>query len=302
MIKVSAPAKIIISGEHSVVYGEPALVTSLDKRLTLYLWETKTKQEITSFKKDSLVFYGMAKAQEILGKKVSNLNLKIKSEIPVSRGLGSSAALSVALAAGLSFLLTKKKDKKLINQIAYEIEKKQHGKPSGCDNSIATYGGTIIFQKGEIKPIKINSKFNFLLVDSGRAVESTREMVENVSEKLKTQSVKRKNIKEIGEITLKIIETLKANTLKNLKPLISENERLLEELGVVGKRAKEIVRGLEKIGGAGKICGAGGLKKGSGMILGFHQDPKILKSWLLKNNRKFLKVKIHQEGVRIEED
>lgn len=302
MIKVTAPAKIIISGEHSVVYGEPALVTSLNKRLTLYLWETKTKQETTSFKKNSLVFYGIAKAQEILGQKIPNLNLKIKSEIPVSRGMGSSAALSVALAGGLSWLLKKKKDKKLINQIAYEIEKKQHGKPSGCDNSIATYGGTIIFQKGEIKLVKINSKFNFLLVDSGRAVESTREMVEKVSEKLKTQSVKRKNIKEIGDVTLKIIKTLKTKTLNNLKPLISENERLLEELGVVGEKAKEIIRDLEKIGGAGKICGAGGLKKGSGMILCFHQDLKKLKSWLLEKNLKFLKVKIHQEGVRIEKN
>jgi mevalonate kinase len=73
----------------------------------------------------------------------------------------------------------------------------------------------------------------------------------------------------------------------------------LEELGVVGERAKKIIRLIERSGGAAKICGAGGLKKGSGMALVYHGDLSVLKRNLKKNKIDFLKVKLGEKGVTI---
>lgn len=300
-IKVSAPGKIILSGEHSVVYGQPAIVTALDKRLFVEVEEGKGKTEISTDEDPNLAYYALLKTEEFLEKKLSVLRIKIHSEIPVKRGMGSSAALAVAMVVGLFSYSGKDWDKNLINQIAYRIEKKQHGKPSGCDNSIATFGGTIVFKKGKIRPLAINPDFDFILLDSGRAVESTGEMVAMVKGKfnyLKTQKI----VKKIGKVTVELIKELEKrhfNYLK-LKFLISENEKLLEELGVVSKKAKEIIREIEKNGGAAKICGAGGIRAGSGIILGLHKNLEKLKEFLQSQNLKFFETKIHQEGVRIE--
>lgn len=330
--KVSAPGKIILSGEHSVVYGQPAIVTALDKRLFVEIKEGKGKTEIITDEDPDLAYYALLKTEEFLKEKLPALKIKIGSEILVNRGLGSSAALSVAVVAALFNYLKKELDKDLlhrlpgasrrpsevrvgqprtklscekalINQIAFEIEKKQHGQPSGCDNSIATFGGTIEFRKGKIKPLRIKPNFDFLLIDSGRAVENTGEMVALVRRKfnyLKTKKV----IKKIGKVTVQLIKEFKRrdfNKLK-LKTLIAENEKLLEELGVVGEKAQKITREIEDIGGTAKICGAGGIKSGSGIILGFHQNQGKLKSLLRKQNIAFFKAKIHQKGVRIEKD
>lgn len=301
--KVSAPGKIILSGEHSVVYGQPAIVTALDKRLFVEIKEGRGKTEIITDEDPNLAYYALLKTEEFLKEKLPVLRIKIQSEIPVNRGLGSSAALAVTMVTALLNYLKKELDKNLINQIAFEIEKKQHGKPSGCDNSIATFGGTIEFRRGKIKSLKIKPNFGFVLIDSGRAVESTGEMVALVRRKfnyLKTKKV----IKKIGKATVQLIKELKKddfNKLK-LKTLIAENEKLLEELGVIGKKAQKIIREIEDISGTAKICGAGGIKSGSGIILGFHQNQEKLKSLLRKRNIAFFKAKIHQKGVRVEKD
>jgi mevalonate kinase len=173
-------------------------------------------------------------------------------------------------------------DKTLINQTAYEVEKKQHGRPSGGDNSIVCFGGFLRFQKKEggfiIKPIKIERQLpEFVLLDSGRAKETTGEMVGLVGEKYKRQKAKTAKILDsLGKVTEGFVASFKKREFIRLADIIKENERLLEELGVVGERTKNLIRRIEKRGGAAKICGAGGLKKGSGVMLCYHQDPRVI--------------------------
>jgi len=291
---VSAPGKIILSGEHSVVYGQPAVLGAINRRLFIEIEKSEDKLEIISDEDTVLAYYALQKIEEFLGKKINNFKIKIKSEIPINRGMGSSAALSVAMVGGVFHWLNEEWNKSLINRIAYEIEKKQHQNPSGCDNSISLFGGLIIFQKGKIKKLDFADLPNFILLDSGQAVESTGEMVSRVSAK------SQKIFNKIGDITLRLIEVLKKGKPDGFKNLISENERLLEKLGVVGEKAKKIIREIEDLGGAAKICGAGGVKEGSGILLCYHQKQEILLGFAKKNQIPNYQLKFEKEGLRNE--
>ena len=292
---VSAPGKIILSGEHSVVYGKPAILSAVNRRLFVEIEKDNNKKEIISDEGSALAYHALKKTEEFLGEKIDNLKIKIKSEIPTNRGMGSSAALAVAIVGALFRRLGIEWDKDLINRIAYEIEKKQHQNPSGGDNSVSLFGGLIVFQKGKIEKLDFADLPNFVLLDSGRAIESTGDMVSAV--RAKSQTI----FEKMRKVTLRLIEVLKKEQLGYLKRLISENERLLEELGVVGKKAKRIIRKIEDLGGAAKICGAGGIKEGSGILLCYHQNPNILLEFAKRNNLDNFRLKLGEEGLRDEE-
>ena len=118
MVKVSAPGKIILSGEHSVVYGKPAVLAAVDLRLTLSLKETTGKDKIFSPEPDGLIKYGVEKLKDYYGWK-SPLQVEVDSEIPIGCGMGSSAALSTALSGAFRKLANKDWNLREINNLAY---------------------------------------------------------------------------------------------------------------------------------------------------------------------------------------
>ena len=146
-ISYSASAKVILSGEHAVVYGKPALVSAINLRLKFYLWEESIKIN------DKNILFISDKVKGYLRNIKINFvdrlfNFKIESKIPIGRGLGSSAALSVAsVASFLEFYTGRQFDKKIINELAFAIEKHFHSNPSGADNTASCFGGLILYQK-----------------------------------------------------------------------------------------------------------------------------------------------------------
>lgn len=272
--KASAPGKLIISGEHAVVYGYPALVAALDKRLSV----TLTGRKIT-----------------------------IESNIPIGRGMGSSAAYAVATSAVKLFLRDRKLDLNKINDTAYRVEKKRHGNPSGVDNTISTYGGLLWFRK-ESERLKLFSSIKarralpkIYLVDTGRPLESTKEMVAKVKRLYKKDPLATEIIfRKIERVTRSFLKYLLGGGAVNFQELIKENEFLLEKLGVVSDSIIELIREIERIGGAAKISGAGGWKDKSGILLIYHKNVEKLQNFAKKNNLKLLEVKLGEGGVRIE--
>ena len=276
-IIVSAPGKVILAGEHAVVYGYPALVAAIDKRLTLAARFGPTKKRYSG-----LVKYALS---QILspGEKA---DIKIDSQIPVGSGLGSSAAL----ATGLVWALLPDQSEAIKNSVVRKIEDKQHGQSSGVDQTVVREGGAIKYVKGEgFEKVELNLA-KAVLVDSGRPVETTGEMVAAVRRKLETRNSKLETIfKRIGEIA------------EDWRPeLIRENQRLLEAIGVVGEKAKKVAREIEAIGGAAKVCGGGGVKRGSGMMLAYHEDPNKLAEFLKEKKWSFMEVGLGAEGGRHE--
>ena len=282
----SAPAKAILSGEHAVVYGKPALATAINLRLKFIVTklarsykDSKSMKEI-NFISDEVKKYLIIQKIKYVDKP---FNYKIESEIPLGRGLGSSAALSVAsVASFLEFYTGKQFDKKIINDIAFEIEKHFHSNPSGVDNYASCFGGLILYQK-KVSLKKLNDKIskniekNLLLIDSGKPEETTGEIVESVESVKSVETL----LNNIENETNNILSAIVKENVDQFKNSLFFNEKLLEELGVVSDRTKKLLKELSKFG-VGKVTGAGGRKKGSGFILFYTDQIDKLINYLIK--------------------
>ncbi len=284
-ITYSAPAKVILSGEHAVVYGNPALVSAVNLRLKFTILE----RPLQNSKLNKEVLFISQKVKDFLNiKKIifedKQFSYKIESEIPVGRGLGSSAALSVAsVAAFLEFYTGRKFDKKVINKLAFQIEKHFHSNPSGVDNSASCFGGLILYQKQKSLKnldykIPKNIEEKLFLIDGGKPEETTGDMVKSVES---VESVETILIK-IEIETKKILDSIENVKIDLFKESIINNEKLLEELGVVSEVTKTLLKDLLKFG-VGKVTGAGGRKSGSGFILFYAEDEeKLIKCLITK--------------------
>lgn len=263
-IVATAPGKIIISGEHSVVYGYPALVASVN----LYLTTT-----------------------------LKDFHLDIQSGIPIGAGLGSSAALAATKATVILKQLNIHPTKKLINQLAFEQEKSTHANPSGVDNTAVVYGGWLKYQKPN--HITRFNKLNFpqvVLINSGRPIETTAQMVDYVKKQ------KSPPFSQIAECTNTIINILSSSSpnFNQLNSTFHTNEVLLEQLDVISKSTQKIIRNIEQSGGVAKVCGAGGRKTHSGILLCLHRRPQILITLAQKLKLKyFYPVRLGVPGISL---
>lgn len=314
-IRVSAPGKLILLGEHAVVYGKPAIIASVAKRCFITLTPHNDKRiEILSENHDQPLDYPafiISQTLDYFNKKApSGFTLSINSEIPIGAGMGSSAALAVSIAAAVSLFLGEKLDKEKINNIAYLVEQKKHGNPSGADNSACCHGGLLWFRK-ETPDLKIISHLpfnipgeitkNFLTIFTGTPKESTKEMVSIVGKLTKKRPKFTQSIFDSQEsLTRELLTALKNGKEEIIKNCILQGEKNLELLGVVPPFAKSFIKKIEKKGGAAKICGAGGKTKGAGILLAYHTNTKIIKK--LAQSQKFdcSPVSFSTEGVRQE--
>ncbi len=281
-IKISVPGKIILMGEHAVVHHRPAIVASVNKKIS------------ATIKSDGDL-----------------VNTSIKSQIPMGSGMGSSAAISVIQAATKYVLSGKTVLNNIIlskiNQQACENEKIYHLNSSGVDPTICTYGGIIWFKKTKnghkiFKRLSIKRLPKFVLVNTGRPAETTGQMVGRVGEKLKKEKNKVNRIFDVIEDQTKLflcaLEKKDSNLISNT---IQNCESCLEDLGVVSEKAKDIVREIEEIGGVAKISGAGGMSCGSGMLLCFHKNPQKILKLAKKLKLEAFIVKLGNKGVKINE-
>ncbi|MDH7476115.1 MAG: hypothetical protein QHH09_01430 [Microgenomates group bacterium] len=307
-ISYSAPAKVIFSGEHAVVYGKPAFVSALNLRLKFTLWPSKKQNSDETILTISKLIKNYLKEQKI---KFSdqNFNYQIVSDIPVSRGLGSSAALSVAAAACfLTLYCHQKFSRRLIDVLAYQIEKFFHKNPSGVDNCVSFHGGLIYYRK-EFEFLKNFTKLKakipkeienkLYLIDTGKPEESTKEMIQKVKTLFKN---KKKQLTEIlSQIEENTKNIVKALILKNHQLLIDnlwQNEINLEKLGVVSSKTKKLLVKLHPYG-RGKITGAGGQKQGSGFLI-FYAKNNNFEKFCQTNQLKVIKFQPSYLGLKKE--
>jgi mevalonate kinase len=323
-VVASAPAKVILFGEHFVVYGEPAIVLAIDKRayakaenrndkriyirslnlnLAAYYENGNIKVEQGDVREAKLRFepvrLAVEKVLERHGEK-TGLNIEINSTVPVAAGLGSSAAVVAAVTAAVSALLNVKTSKEDIFRITYEAEKIVHGTPSGIDPAIATFGGTLLFQMDTgFKPLETSANIPLVIGDTG-VERSTRAQVEKVRElKEKHPQIIEPITLAAREIVLRAIETLKENDLETLGELMDINHALLYALGVSDESLEWLVNAARKAGALGaKLTGAGG----GGCIIALARNEKlegVLEAVQRAGGMAFIAKKT-DEGVKVE--
>lgn len=306
-ITVSAPGKVHLLGEHSVVYGKPAILAALDLRVRVTVSQGRSVPP--QLQRLRRIIEKIIK-KELKLKKFPLYSLEIKSDIPQGCGLGFSAAVSAAYLGALLSYLRVDWDLEFINKLTFEAEKVFHGNPSGGDNSAVVYGGLIWFRKEDpaLKliqtiPLKIPPKLakNFLFINTGGPQESTRQMVEMVGFKVKSQQSKFKRIFDEQEnLAKQFLSTIKTGDEKGLLGILRLTEKNLETMGVVSKLSQEIIRQIEKAGGAAKISGAGGKMGPTGILLCYHKNKKVPEKIAKLHSLPYFSVKLGTEGLRKE--
>ena len=270
--KASAPGKVILFGEHFVVYGVKAILCAINKRVTVTAENIETKiisiksnigdLELQPNKPISEIDSPLKPFYYLANKMIQNQNTGIKiiveSEIPLGVGLGSSSACCVAGAAAISRLFSDTSKEKIL-ELAIEAEKTIFQNTSGADCTVCTYGGIMEFSK-ENGYTKIKSEPNFHLVIANSNIEHSTELVVN-----EVKSFKEKNEEGFSKLcdnetnlVEDVLELLKENNTKKLGEKINQNQKYLEAIGVSNEKIKEMIQiGIKSSFGA-KITGAGG--------------------------------------------
>ena len=307
ILSYSAPGKIILSGEHAMIYGKPALVSAIDKRLTVSISEGDGRNNNPKIEEIILIV-----KKYLQNKKVpieeKNCHISIQSDIPIGRGLGSSGALSVAAAASLmEFFTGTQYNPEEINNCAYQIEKLFHKNASGVDPTTSCFGGLIFYRK-EFEFLKTISSLhakipkeiaeNLYLIDSGKPHESTAEMVQQVGKLYNNRSKFVENVfQKIERITKRMVVSLMKEDREFFTQTVTENEELLEKIGVVSSSTIKLLETLKPYG-VGKITGAGGKKSGSGYLLFYAMAKNKAEKYFQKKNISYLIFNPSQEGVK----
>lgn len=316
MISVSAPGKIYLMGEHAVVYGKPALLAAINLRLSVTVEELdkinfsgKNIVIVSTEPIDHARFAVDFLLEQLKIKDHGPIKITIDSQIPAGFHLGSSAAVAVGLTGAVMYFFKKIWNPIRINELAYEIEKKQHGNPSGGDNTAVTMGGFIWFRK-ELEflkniwqlPFKPHPNIHhFFLINTGRPKETTGEMVAMVKELVQKEPEKMQKLLDLNEQQVKrVTVALKEGNQKELMNAMSVGERTLEGMGVVSKKVIPFIRNIEKAGGAAKILGGGGRADGVGFLLCYHDSPKNIVRLCEPHGYSIQPIQLGEEGIRLE--
>jgi mevalonate kinase len=270
--KASAPGKVILFGEHFVVYGVKAILCAINKRIrvtaekseenkisiksnigNLTLEPNKLISEINSPLKP---FYYLA--NKMIQNQNTGIEIIVESDIPLGVGLGSSSACCVAGAAAISRLFNETSKEEIL-KLAIEAEKTIFENTSGADCTVCTYGGIMEYDK-ENGFKKIESEPNFHLVIANSNIEhSTESIVARVREFKERDETRFATLcNNESKLVKDVLRFLKENNIKEIGDKAIRNQEYLETIGISNDKLREMIQiGQNKSFGA-KITGAGG--------------------------------------------
>ena len=268
----SAPGKVILFGEHFVVYGVKAILCSINKRVTVTAEKTSERKisinskigklelepdkPISEINSPLKPFYYLA--NKAVENKDTGIHIQIDSEIPLGAGLGSSSACCVAGAAAI-FKLFGNISKEEVLKLAIEAERTIFENTSGADCTVCTYGGIMEYDKNKgFKKIEYEPNFQLVIINSN-IEHSTQSMVSKVKEfenKNKEEFSKLSNLE--SKLVEDVLKLVKENKIQEIGQKMNQNQEYLENIGISNNElAKMIKIGQESSFGA-KITGSGG--------------------------------------------
>ncbi|MBI4225827.1 mevalonate kinase [Candidatus Roizmanbacteria bacterium] len=302
-IKVSAPGKLMLLGEHAVVYGYPCIAMAVDKRLyvTAEIIDSKGDETIAPQVKESrFVLEAIAKFKEKYNIKQS-VRIRTNGDFSHNVGLGSSSAVTVATFKAISEIFNKSLSLREIFDLSYEVNLKIQGVGSGFDLAAATFGGTLYFIRGGkvIEPLG-NETLPLVVGYSGTKAD-TPFYVRKVAETFKRRQTEIKDIlRKIEALVISGKKNILNRDYKNLGKCLTENHLLLQKLGVSIPKLDAMVEAANKAGAWGaKLSGAGG---GDCMTALVSNDKRTaVEEAIKKVGGEIINVTNNAEGVRIDQ-
>ncbi len=267
--------KTILFGEHSVVHGRRAIAASLPipidtrvlraesggVRLRVPAWELDhplSKLPDISRTLDEAV----ARLLELTGLRGESMVIEVTPHLTSGAGLGSSAAISVAILRALSETYELGLDNERVCAHAFEAEKVFHGTPSGLDNTISTYGGMLLFRKGTpalIEQIPVRRAIPLVVALSGKTGDTKTTVAAVRTAHARNPSAYEFLFDSIDAIVERALPAIREQDLETLGLLMSHNHGILRTMGVSTRELDFLTDIAEKQGAFGaKLTGGGG--------------------------------------------
>lgn len=273
-------------------------------------------REVRGEDRAHVVKIALGEVAEALSTLQEGLRLRIESELPIGSGFGSSAATATAVVAGLLAFRGEEDDPERIAHLALEVERRQHGLPSGVDGATVLHGGVLWARRLEsgrleTEPLEVRSPLlgRLRVYDTGTPAEPTGAVVAAVRALREREPARHQELLDRMEAATRAFRDLlqggsearpEADPDRALH-LIREHEACLEGLGVVPEQVRNLVRQVEDEGGAAKISGAGALSgSGAGSLLVYHPDRERVARWDFLRPIPFHPVHLGAPGFRRE--
>ena len=279
-VEISAPGKLMLFGEHAVIYDRPCIVTAVDQRMRVSAELTGTKflrieapdvgvKEYTE-QIGSDANSGLPKGARFTVTAVRNfydhygirsgVTIRTKSEFSSEFGFGSSSAVTTAVLKALSELFGIEISNKELFELSYKTVLDVQGLGSGFDLAAAIWGGTIYFKSGgsEIAPLDVNDLP--LTVGYTGIKADTATLVRHVADfHLRHENLANRIFDTMSDIVEQARESLADRNVENLGYLMNINQGLLDSLGVNSLELSKLIYGARQAGAIGaKLSGAGG--------------------------------------------
>lgn len=275
----SAPAKVILFGEHAVVYGRPAIAVPVhslhaDVEATpspagagvrIVASDLGRTVDLRDAPEDDPLALAARLTLDALHAAPPDVTLIIRSNIPVASNLGSGAAVSAALARALAEALGAELDDVRLSALVYEVETLHHGTPSGIDNTVVVYGQPVYFVRGQAPELfAIRRPFTLAIADTGIA-SPTRVAVGDVRAlHARDPNFTTPRFDAIGAIAHTARYAIATGRVETLGPLMNQNHALLCELTVSCAELDALVAAAREAGALGAKLSGGG--RGGNMI------------------------------------
>lgn len=274
-VQSSAPGKVILFGEHAVVYGQPAIAVPVPavaarttvepappgSGLTLVAADLGQRFSLAAAPPQDPLAIAARRTLGYLAAPEPDATAVVRSSIPIASGLGSGAAVSTALVRALADFMGHPLSCAEVSELVFEVEKLHHGTPSGIDNTVIAYEQPVYFVRTAAsgpRLMSVGGPFTLLIADTGLP-SPTKQLVSRVRERWEGDRARYETVfRRIGDITREAYRRIETGDVDALGPLMDKNHALLIELGVSSPTLNRLVDAARDAGASGaKLSGAG---------------------------------------------
>jgi mevalonate kinase len=273
-----AAGKVILLGEHVVVYARPALAAGLARGLEVRVERGAgplvVRTDAPALGADERPATLVCAAAEALGVAHDGVRVEIRSELPAGAGLGSSAALSVAVLRALAAAAGRRLALAEELALGRRLEAIFHGNPSGIDPAAAVLGGCFRFTRGEppmVTPLSLPRPLPLVVAYTGRG-RSTGAVVAGLRARWESdRAAYERGFDEVAGLVAEGAAAVECGDVAGLGRTFDENQRLLEALGVSAPEVESLVATARNAGAFGaKLTGGGG----GGAVIAVAAEPE----------------------------